>query len=331
MSVLLNAEDLPVPDREAAIHAAICEGVLPVDIRWDRPAKQIDLRCRLATAGPLNYNTARSSDNALWRTARQARSDHPPAVFVAVQSAGSSRVSQNDRRTVLEPGDVTVYDTTRPYSITNHGLTELHYFQLPRAALALPPAALEPVLGARIGPDNNPLAAVVTPFLACVGRGELLERPRAAELVVPSLIDLVRALVAAHAGDENLAREPLHRSLTLRVQRYVADHLGERDLNAESIAAAHHVSVRQLYKVLSSGGIRLADTIRRQRLEACRRELRDDRRRHVAIATISARWGFADPSHFSRVFRAEYGMSPHEWRKTAGNTEEPGGHRAERP
>ena len=60
--------------------------------------------------------------------------------------------------------------------------------------------------------------------------------------------------------------------------------------------------------------IRLTDTIRRQRLEACRRELRDERRRHVAIATISARWGFADPSHFSRVFRSEYGMTPQEWR-----------------
>jgi AraC-like DNA-binding protein len=311
---VLNADDLPVIDREAAIHEAICAGVLPVEIRWDRPARQIDLRCRLAAAGPLNFNTARSSDNALWRTARQARSDHAPAVFIAVQGVGSSRISQGDRQTVLRPGDVTVYETTRPYSITNLGLTELHYFQVPRSALALPRKTLEQVLGTRIGRDNNPLAAVTASFLASLGQSDVLDQPRAAELVVTPALELIRALVAAHVDDEVLSRKPLDRSLTLRIQRYIADHLGNRDLNAETIAAAHHVSVRQLYKVLAHADIRLTDTIRRQRLEACRRELRDDRRRHIAIATISARWGFADPSHFSRVFRAEYGMTPHEWR-----------------
>ena len=291
--------------------------MLPVEIRWDRPADQIDLRCRLATAGPLNFNSARSSDNALWRTARQARSDHEPTVFVAVQGAGSSRISQGERQTVLRPGDVTIYETTSTYSIINPGPTELHYFQVPRSALALPPRALDQVYGARIGADNNPLAAVVAAFLVSLGRGDVLDRPRAAELVVAPALELVRALVAAHVEDDDLAREPLDQSLALRVQRYVAAHLGSRDLNAETIAAAHHVSVRQLYKVLARSGIRLTETIRRQRLEACRRELRDHRRRHVAIATISARWGFADPSHFSRVFRAEYGMTPHEWRTRA--------------
>ncbi|MDO9456241.1 helix-turn-helix domain-containing protein [Nocardioides sp.] len=314
MSVVLNSDDMPVIDREAMIHEAICSGVLPVEIRWDRPADRIDLHCRLATAGPLNFNSARSSDNALWRTARQARSDHEPSVFVAVQGVGSSRISQGDRQTTLRPGDVTIYETTSPYSITNPGLTELHYFQVARSALALPQGTLDQVLGARIGPDNNPLASVVTPFLASLGRGDVLDRPRAAELVVAPALELVRALVAAHVEDEDLAREPLDQSLAFRIQRYVADHLGDRDLSAETIAAAHHVSVRQLYKVMAQADIRLADTIRRQRLEACRRELRDGRRRHVAIATVSARWGFADPSHFSRVFRTEYGMTPHEWR-----------------
>ncbi len=318
MSIVLNSDDMPVAERVDAIHEAICAGVLPVEIRWDRPADQIDLRCRLATSGPLNFNSARSSDNSLWRTSRQARSDHEPMVFVAVQGDGSSRISQGDRQTVLRPGDVTIYETTRTYSITNPGLTELHYFQVPRSALALPPRALDQVLAARIGPDNNPLAAVVVPFLASLGRGDILDQPRAAELMVTPAIELIRALVAAHVHDEDLAREPLDQSLVLRVQRHIADHLGSRDLSAETIASAHHVSVRHLYKVLARADIRLSDTIRRQRLEACRRELRDDRRQHIAIATISARWGFADPSHFSRVFKAEYGITPHEWRTGPG-------------
>ena len=33
-----------------------------------------------------------------------------------------------------------------------------------------------------------------------------------------------------------------------------------------------------------------------------------------SISTIAARWGLADSSHFSRLFRATYGMSPREFR-----------------
>ncbi|MFJ9520782.1 AraC family transcriptional regulator [Kitasatospora sp. NPDC101801] len=29
---------------------------------------------------------------------------------------------------------------------------------------------------------------------------------------------------------------------------------------------------------------------------------------------VARRWGFVNPAHFSRVFRAAYGVSPREWR-----------------
>ncbi|MEU1540899.1 AraC family transcriptional regulator [Actinacidiphila glaucinigra] len=31
------------------------------------------------------------------------------------------------------------------------------------------------------------------------------------------------------------------------------------------------------------------------------------------------RWGFVSPAHFSRSFRAAYGLSPGEWRRTASD------------
>ncbi|MGW0964073.1 AraC family transcriptional regulator [Streptomyces gelaticus] len=31
------------------------------------------------------------------------------------------------------------------------------------------------------------------------------------------------------------------------------------------------------------------------------------------MAAVAQRWGFVSPSHFSRAFRATYGMSPREW------------------
>ena len=98
------------------------------------------------------------------------------------------------------------------------------------------------------------------------------------------------------------------------MQQYVRDHLHERDLTAKRIATAHHVSVRHLYATLARAGISLHNSIQQQRLEECRRELRDPRCAHMAVATIGSRWGFVDPSHFGRLFKAAYGMTPNEWR-----------------
>ncbi|MFQ6327482.1 helix-turn-helix domain-containing protein [Nocardia sp. CWNU-33] len=54
-----------------------------------------------------------------------------------------------------------------------------------------------------------------------------------------------------------------------------------------------------------------------QRLDQVPAELARADSRHRSIAMVARRWGFRDPSHFARRFRAAFGMSPREWRRTA--------------
>ncbi|GLZ48917.1 hypothetical protein Acsp06_51020 [Actinomycetospora sp. NBRC 106375] len=67
----------------------------------------------------------------------------------------------------------------------------------------------------------------------------------------------------------------------------------------------------------ADAGISLRAMIQEQRLEACRRELRDPRDADQAIAAIGRRWGFVDPSHCGRAFRQTSGVTPTEWRRSA--------------
>lgn len=54
--------------------------------------------------------------------------------------------------------------------------------------------------------------------------------------------------------------------------------------------------------------------IRLRRLERCRRDLRDPRAVDRPVSAIAATWGLPDPAHFSRTFRAAYGITPTEYR-----------------
>ncbi|MYT26968.1 helix-turn-helix domain-containing protein, partial [Streptomyces sp. SID7760] len=85
-------------------------------------------------------------------------------------------------------------------------------------------------------------------------------------------------------------------------------------LSPERIARQHHISVRYLHRLFESEGTTVGRYIRQRRLEQCGRELARRSRVVPTVSAVAQRWGFVSPAHFSRAFRAAYGVSPREWR-----------------
>ncbi|WP_018505249.1 helix-turn-helix domain-containing protein [Parafrankia discariae] len=135
----------------------------------------------------------------------------------------------------------------------------------------------------------------------------------AAAMVGAATIELTRGLIVS-AAEESQLREVLADSLFTRATTYIHQHLGEADLTTGRIAAAHNVSVRHLQMVFAERDLTVSRWIARQRLDGARDALRRSPPRDT-IAAIARQWGFTDPGHFARRFRAAYGMSPGEWRR----------------
>jgi len=55
-----------------------------------------------------------------------------------------------------------------------------------------------------------------------------------------------------------------------------------------------------------------------RRLEACAADLGSPQHRARTITEIAVRHGFGSSSHFSRAFRARFGMTPQQWRRAGG-------------
>ena len=86
--------------------------------------------------------------------------------------------------------------------------------------------------------------------------------------------------------------------------------IGSAQVSIASIPVV--VAIQQ--KLFEAEGTTVTEWIRRRRLVHCTRELTDRRFVSEPISTIAARWGLVDASHFSKVFRTAYGMSPREFR-----------------
>ncbi|MFE1795762.1 helix-turn-helix domain-containing protein [Streptomyces sp. NPDC059517] len=314
MSPVLDTSLMPPLDREEVVRHAVWESVVAVDIDHPVPAEDISVRIGLGSFGPLRICSARATSVTVRRTEQLAREDEEPLVFLGLQMSGTSLVVQNGRECLLGPGDFAVYESVAPYTLLFDEGVDHHFFRLPRAALALPERLLRDVSAITLGPGNS-VARLASTYFSQLAADEELQLGVHAEAVVEPSIELLRAVLTSQHGDSARAREPLEATLSLRITHWIRAHLADPDLSAARIAAAHGISVRHLYAVLSRSGISLGDWIRARRLAECRRELAGPNARLRTVAATGRRWGFVDATHFSKVFKRAYGISPRAWRE----------------
>ncbi len=126
------------------------------------------------------------------------------------------------------------------------------------------------------------------------------------------------ATVELSAAASLSLQEPLTRapkSHLRRVQNYILENLQDPDLNVVSIADANSISARYLHTLFTATDTTVSRWILEQRLQRCHDALSGRKDGRCVVKDVAFQWGFADSSHFSRVFKKQYGISPHEhWR-----------------
>ncbi|MEV5386248.1 helix-turn-helix domain-containing protein [Streptomyces sp. NPDC052721] len=232
-------------------------------------------------------------------------------MLVGLQTRGTGIVVQDERSALLSPGEFALYDTTRPYTLHFPDRFETVVFQLPRRALGLPERDLRLVTGVTIGADQD-LATMVVTFLSGLRTQVGTYGSEVGEMLARNVAGLLTTVLAERLGRESAGTDAARQTLLLRIRTFIDSRLADPALSAEAIAAAHHISVRHLQRLFQAQDMTVGGWIRHRRLEECRRELVRPRRTRPAVAAIAHRWGFLSAAHFSRAFRAAYGMSPRE-------------------
>lgn len=230
----------------------------------------------------------------------------PDGHLLGLLLAGRGELEQSGRRAPLAPGDFVLYAGSRPFRLELEG--PYRYFVLdldPRVA-----GFLRRADGATANPQlprtasGRILAAVLTEMAAVAPRMGPLTRQEMGEHVACLLRTLIR----------ETGRPDVRASVFVRVLDYIDRNLGG-ELSPESIALAQHISVRHLHALFQRQDDTVGQHIRRRRLDRIRRDLADPDLAHLPAYAVAARWGICDPSHFGKLFRAEFGTSPHAFRR----------------
>lgn len=101
-----------------------------------------------------------------------------------------------------------------------------------------------------------------------------------------------------------------------RICDAIEEQLGDGDLTLQQIAQQLRMSSRYIQKLFQQAGTSFSQYLRTRRLEHCRADLASTAHKNLSISEICFRWGFNDAAHFSRSFRADFGMSPRGFRQS---------------
>ncbi|WP_198347419.1 helix-turn-helix domain-containing protein [Nocardia terrae] len=317
MGTLLDTDDMPAQDRLAAITEAVHAAAAPHHVIAE-PGQPIRARFEAWDFGGAGiYRIVRSSGIRMVRTAPQIRRGPSPAFVVALRERGVAYRNCGEVQDRIEPGQLFAVDMNAPFDIGWRRTGAHTALMVPLDALAMSAETVRRGVG---NLPASPLYSVMSGFIASmVASADELGADAAGREIAAACTEMVRALLASAVGKGAADGGAIPAELLLtQIREYIRANLADPELGAESIARAHSISLRQLYKLCASAGVSLEQSIIANRLERVRAELSSPAHSHLSIASVAGRWGFRDPSHFARRFRAAYGITPREWRQASG-------------
>lgn len=313
------------PDRRIAVFSTDDVGDDDRVEYWSGIATRYFGRLETHATGPSEFRaTLTTRPVSFLRTFHIVGSDHqvrrdapnggaiPDAIKLLLQVRGRSRVDQNGRTADLNPGSWCVYDTWRPYEISNIGGVEQIVIQIPRHQIIDRSfrRLSEPFLA---DPNRSAMAQIAASFIRSYTDPTLVPDD-GDEFLAETTVGFVRRALHANSPQRRGVQTPSNQ-LRARVRQYILAHLSNPDLSIDRIARSMGCSKRYLHQVFAAENVTIERHIWRLRVERCCEALAERGQMEKSISEIAFEWGFNSSAHFSRLFKAQVGVAPTSFRR----------------
>jgi AraC family transcriptional activator of tynA and feaB len=235
---------------------------------------------------------------------------------VIYQLAGETIICHEDRMARMVCGDWVFLDSLQPHSL-EHTLTHYEHVILiltvPKRVFSARLPNPELLTGYTIH-GNAGLGRVTYEFVQSLRRDMAQIEPEAklklAEILVELLATNLReTLCPAIAAGRNQT------VMLLAAKSFIHRRLGDTTLSVSMIAKSLNISKSYLYLLFQGEDTTVNRYIWDLRLEKCREDLANPLHRHRKISEIALAYGFSNITHFSRLFKEHYGLSPRAYRQ----------------
>jgi AraC family transcriptional regulator, positive regulator of tynA and feaB len=238
-----------------------------------------------------------------------------PRIFVSMQLAGSSQLTQDGRSCLLEAGSFCLIDPARDYLMQSTNIHVRTLYVDRRAVEAAIPSYSDltaRTISFRSGPGAIFAAVVDETF-----RLTAMLDDRIADPIADAIPFVLASAVATQSlGEGGNAERSVRIMHMQRIRRFALQYLADPRLDVAAIGVGVRLSVRYIHELFQQQDLSLMKWVWRERLVRAKRQLADQARADCHVGQIAYACGFSEVAHFSRVFRREFGMTPSEWRRS---------------
>ena len=311
--MIVSTADVPEPRRFARWREILRESYFPLDLERSS-SRPFTGEITTTRINQFSLTRVRGCEYRVLRTARRIREARDEFLLISVQIDGQLWLAQDGRETTLQPGDFACSDSTRPYTAGGLDDFETLTLHVPREIWIrrFGPTELLTALAVR---GDTPSGALVSGYLRHFAQlASQVDAPAAQRFSEVAL-----TLVTGALSDVMAERQGRHRAgrttLLYRARALIEESLHDPALNREQVARALGISVRYLHDLFLQEDTTVCDWIWQRRLDRCHRDLTDPLLAAKTVGQIAWDCGFSDFSHFSRRFKAAYGITPSEFRR----------------
>lgn len=234
---------------------------------------------------------------------------------VLLLQEGREQITVRGEDLFLKAGDIILWDSTQKMSFN---VPE----KIKKTSLLFPSTALTSIFpkahdyAGSIIPGENSMANMLGRHLDSLQQEMWkMDTPSLTSLMKPTMEILTAVLTGSQVYSPSSMR-----SLTLqRVKDYVIRNLHDNTLSPTMISENIGISIRYLHVLFENENITLSNWIKKCRLHRCKDDLCSVQNNGRTITEIAFKWGFNDISHFSKVFKKEFGQSPRSYSNTSIN------------
>lgn len=282
---------------------------LPVPWVLDTRCKRFSARLETRRVGAFQFSDVRFGPCRATRArgvgGRDAR------MCLTLQRQGRQGMFWSDRDVVLDPGDIILWDSTRPMRLENDDSARAYNFWFPTRW------AEQRVGSIRDGVGVKASCATGLPKIMSRHLEMFLEEAKTLSGLQQSrLLGVVIDLISLCFSDQVLVREPVSRlgGLASAAKTHVVMAVDLDSVTPASVAAAIGTSVRSLQLAFAEEGTTFSAFVLSTRLDRARAALLSDNFAKFSITDIAHWFGFFDASHLNRAFRKKFGHSPSSFR-----------------
>ena len=289
----------------------ICEAFLEMDCNSSE-ATRFSGQLQSLPKGAISLNRVVATSQDVFRTKQAiARSTDAPFYLIA-DACHEWQVLQDGQTAHLRAGDAVLVDSAKPYDFHfTQGVSCLS-IQISRPWLSQwleqPECA-----GIRVTRHDQgwgqSIAALSRQWVEHLGSADDVEQDM--------LVDHIGSILGASLNPQRQTPQPPLLDLADLARKCMGEDLASTRLSAAVVATRLGVSVRTLHRAFEQRGTSFLYSLQSQRIDRAAQMLTQARLAHVLIGEVGRRCGFADPSHFVRVFQQHRNMTPSQWRRQA--------------